>query len=101
MLINPDEIEGFSRARAFSPSRLVERVQVDNVADSVDNPLISQEQYVTVIKTAKRFHLHVNTVSIGASFHMGARMVQRLLDLTSPSLEGEIKLGRDNHCSEC
>ena len=61
---------------------------VDNIDEYVpeSSVLISQEEYVDIIKKSKRFHLLVGTISIGTSFHMGSRMVQMFKEHYSMSV---------------
>lgn len=81
MLFYPRKVEDVSRARALS---LFKRVEPSQDAykyngdhnDVPDSSCISREEYIAVINTAKRFHLLVDSIIIGASFRMGARMLQ-------------------------
>eukprot|EP00171_Calliarthron_tuberculosum_P016065 IDg16065t1 len=83
LLFDPNDVEGLSRSRALSLFKLVEPDDGarnssgdDNDNDVPVSSLILREEYMVEIKTAKRFHLLVDAVSLGASFRMGARMVQ-------------------------
>ena len=78
MLFNPDDIEGIIHARALSLFKLAEPDPVDNVDEDFpeSSALITREEYVAIIKTAKRFHLLVDTTSIFASFRIGSCTVQ-------------------------
>ena len=90
ILFSPDDIEGVTRARVFSLFKLVEPDPVENVDEDVPefSALIAREEYVAIIKTAKRFHLLVGTISIGASFRMGSWMVQMFKEHCSMSVYG-------------
>ena len=90
MIFNPDDIEGVTRARELSLFITVEPDPVDNVDADVpeSSALIAREEYVTIIKTAKRFHLLVDTISIGASFRMGSRMVNMFKEHCGMSVRG-------------
>ena len=90
MLFNPDDIEGVTRARALSLFKLVKPDPVENFNEDVpeSSALISREEYAASIKTANRFHLLVDTISIGASFRMGSRMVQIFKEHCSMSVYG-------------
>ena len=90
MLFNPDDIEGVTHACALSLFKLVDPDPVNNVNEYFpeSSALIVQEEYITIIKTAKRFHLLVETISIGASFRMGLRMVQMFKEHCSMSVYG-------------
>lgn len=72
MLFDPDEVEGVSSARALSLLKLVESAQdtdkdVGDNNDVLNSSRLSREEYGAIIKTAKRFCLLVDAVSIGAS----------------------------------
>ena len=90
MLFNPDDIEGVTRSRALSLFKLVKPDPVDNVDEDVpeSSDIIARKEYVAIIKTAKRFHLLVDTISIGASFRMGWRMVQMFKEHCGISVYG-------------
>ena len=90
MIFNLDEIEGVARACTLSLFKLVKPDPVDNVNEDVPESydLIDQEEYVAIIKTAKRFHLLVDTISIDASFRMGSRMLQMFKEHCGISVYG-------------
>ena len=75
ILINPDEIEGVTRASALYLFKIVEHDPVDNVNEDVpeSSDLIAREEYVAIIKTAKSFHLLVDNNIIVASFRLGSQ----------------------------
>ena len=91
MLFNPDKIEGATSARALSLFKLVKPDPVDNIDEDVpeSSALIALEEYFVIIKTAKQFHLMVDTISIGASFCMVLRMMQMFKDHCGMSMYGE------------
>ena len=77
MQFNPDDIEGVKCDCALYLFKLIKPDPVDNVDEYVPeySALIAQEEYVAITKRANCFHVLVDTISIGASFRMGYRMV--------------------------